>query len=310
MQLEFDDLPTVALFARVVELRSFTRAAAELGLGKAAVSQRIARFEARLGLQLLRRSTRKLSLTEAGMQLFQHAASLVELTRAAEGALSRGENPSGRVKLNAPATIHRGLLARALHAFLVQQPAVSLSVTLDDRLVDLVEGDYDVALRVVPKSGRSAVSRKLGSDRVVVVGSPEYLARAPAIATPFDLIQHSCLRNAALPLRVDWRLDTKRQNFSVPVRSRFESADFGLLHEAALAGTGLLVTLRMTVEGDLSAGRLVQVLDAYSTSPLGIYAIFAERARPTSAARALVDHLARALRGTARNESFRSCAAS
>jgi DNA-binding transcriptional LysR family regulator len=280
----------------VVELRSFTRAAAELGLGKAAVSQRIARFEARLGVQLLRRSTRKLSLTEAGMQLFEHAASLVELTRAAEGALSQGQAARGSVKLNAPASIHRGHLARALQSFLEREPAVSLNVTLDDRLVDLVEGDYDVALRVVPASARSAVSRKLGTDRVVVVGSPAYLARAPAIATPFDLIQHSCLRNSALPLRVDWRLDSRTQSVSVPVRSRFESADFGLLYEAALAGVGLLVTLRMTVESELAAGRLVQVLGTYSASPLGIYAIFAERGRPTSAARALVDHLARALR--------------
>jgi DNA-binding transcriptional LysR family regulator len=295
MQLEFEDLPTIALFGRIVELRSFTQAAAELGLGRAAVSQRIARFEARLGVQLLRRSTRILSLTEAGMQLYEHAADLVALKRAAEGALSQWRAPRGRVKLNAPATIHRGLLAHALQGFLELEPAVSLSVTLDDRLVDLVEGDYDVALRVIPPSGLRAVARKLGTDRVVVVGSPAYLARAPAILTPFDLIQHSCLRNSALPLRVDWRLDTRKQSFSVPVRSRFESADFGLLHEAALAGVGLLVTLRMTVESDLHAGRLVQVLEPYSASPLGIYAIFAERGRPTSAARALVDHLARAL---------------
>ena len=299
MQLHFEDLPTIALFGRIVELRSFTKAAAELGLGKAAVSQRVARFEARLGVQLLRRSTRKLSLTEAGMQLFEHAASLVELTRAAESALSQGQAPRGRVKLNAPATIHRGLLAQALQTFLVREPGVSLSVTLDDRLIDLVEGDYDVALRVVPPSGLRAVARKLGTDRVVVVGSPAYLASAPPILTPFDLIQHSCLRNSALPLRVDWRLDTRRQSFRVPVRSRFESADFGLLHEAALAGVGLLVTLRMTVESDLRAGRLVQVLAEYSAAPLGIYAIFAERGRPTSAARALIEHVARSLRDAA-----------
>src|SRR4051812_50151236 len=124
MQLQFDDLPTIALFGRVVELRSFTLAAAELGLSKAAVSQRVARFEARLGVQLLRRSTRKLSLTEAGMQLFEHAASVVELTRAAEGALSQASAPRGKVKLNAPATIHRGLLPRALFAFLEPEPAV------------------------------------------------------------------------------------------------------------------------------------------------------------------------------------------
>jgi DNA-binding transcriptional LysR family regulator len=235
-------------------------------------------------------------LTEAGMQLFAHAASLVELTRAAEGALSEGRAPRGKVKLNAPATIHRGLLAKALLGFLEQHPAVSVSVTLDDRLVDLVEGDYDVVLRVVPPSGRSAISRKIGSDRIVIVASPEYLARAPAVTTPYDLIQHSCLRNSAIPARVDWRLDDGRRHFSVPVRSRFESGDFKLLHEAALAGLGLLVTLRMTVEEDLRAGLLRQVLPEYTAAPLGIYAIFAERGRSTSAARVLVDHVARALR--------------
>ena len=296
MPLAFEDLPTIALFARVVELGSFTRAATEAGLGKAAVSQRIARFEARLGVQLLRRSTRKLSLTEAGLQLFEHAASVVELTHAAEGALSRGRAPRGRVKLNAPATIHRGLLARALLAFLARQPSVSLSVTLDDRLLDLVEGDYDVALRVVPASGRSAVSRKIGSDRIVVVAAPEYLAHAPALNTPFDLIQHCCLRNSAIPARIDWRFEQSRRSFSVPVSSRFESADFGLLLEATLAGLGLMVTLHMTVDQELRAGRLRQVLPEFTASPLGIYAIFAERGRPTSASRALVDHVARALR--------------
>jgi DNA-binding transcriptional LysR family regulator len=297
MQIEFEDLPTIALFGRVVELGSFTRAAAEAGLGKAAVSQRVARFEARLGVQLLRRSTRKLSLTEAGMRLFEHAASVVELTRAADGALSQGRAPRGRVKLNAPATIHRGLLARALFTFLEREPAVSLSVTLDDRLLDLVEGDYDVALRVVPASGRSAVSRKVGSDHIVVVGAPAYLDRAPALSTPFDLIQHSCLRNSAIPARVDWRFEQKRRSFSVPVRSRFDSADYELLYQATLAGVGLMVTLRMTVEDDLKTGRLRQVLPEFTATPLGIYAIFAERARPTSASRALVDHIARALRG-------------
>ncbi|MES1173081.1 MAG: LysR family transcriptional regulator [Myxococcales bacterium] len=297
MHIAFEDLPTLALFGRVVELGSFTRAAAEASLGKAAVSQRIARFEARLGVQLLRRSTRKLSLTEAGMQLFEHAASVVELTRAADGALSQGRAPRGRVKLNAPATIHRGRLARALFTFLEREPAVSLSVTLDDRLLDLVEGDYDVALRVVPASARSAVSRKLGSDQIVVVGSPEYLARAPALSTPFDLIQHSCLRNSAIPARVDWRFEEKRRTFSVPVRSRFESADYELLYQATLAGAGLMVTLRMTVEEDLQSGRLRQVLPEFTATPLGIYAIFAERGRQTSASRALVDHIARVLRG-------------
>ena len=116
------------------------------------------------------------------------------------------------------------------------------------------------------------------------------------LRTPFDLIQHSCLRNAAVPARIDWRFEQARRSFSVPVRSRFESADYELLHQAALAGVGLMVTLRMTVEDDLKTGRLRQVLPEFNAEPLGIFAIFAERRRGSSASRALVEHIARSLR--------------
>jgi DNA-binding transcriptional LysR family regulator len=297
MHVTVEDLPALALFARVVQLHSFTAAADASGLAKAAVSQRIARLERRLGVQLLRRSTRRLSVTESGMRLFEHASTLLELTRAADAALSSDTSLRGRLRLNAPGTIHRGALARSLAAFLEQHPAVVLSVTLDDRLIDLVTGDFDVVLRVTEAERRTSVARKLGADRIVVVGAPAYLAACPPLASPFDLVQHSCLRNAALPERVDWRLGRRGRRYAVPVRSRFDSADFGLLHAAALAGVGLLVTLSMTVAEDLAAGRLVEVLGNYQSEPLGIYAMLAERTPAAPLARALVQHLARTMRG-------------
>lgn len=300
MRLTLDDLPALSLFARVVELRSFTAAAHESGLAKAAVSQRISRLEGRLGVQLLRRSTRKLSLTDDGMRLFEHAARLADVARAAEGALAAGTSPRGKVRLNAPATIHRGRLAEALRTFLERNPAVGLCVTLDDRLVDLVEGDFDVLIRVIEPSRRTSVARKLATDRVVVVGAPRYLEASPPLLSPYDLAQHDCLRNSAIPERIDWRLGTRGRRYTVPIRSRFESADFALLHQAALAGVGLFVTLSMTVTDDLAAGRLREVLADYSGESLGIYALVAERTRPTSAARALIEHLARALRSPQR----------
>jgi DNA-binding transcriptional LysR family regulator len=296
MRVDVEDLPALALFARVVQLRSFTAAAAEAGLGKAAVSQRITRLEERLAVQLLRRSSRKLSLTADGMRLFEHAASLVDVTRAANSALAAGHTPRGRVKLNAPASLHRGELARSLQQFLVQYPAVTLHVTLDDRLLDLVEGDYDVLLRVIETKSRTFVARKLASERIVVVGSPAYLDRAPPLSTPYDLVHHVCLRNAALPERVDWRLGRRGERTWVPVRSQLESADFGLLYEAALAGAGLLVTLSRTVRDDLRAGRLRAVLTDYSSEPMGIFAVVAERAKPSAATRALIEHLVRSFR--------------
>ncbi len=296
MRVDFEDLPALALFARVVQLRSFTAAAEEASLGKAAVSQRITRLEQRLQVQLLRRSSRKLSLTADGLRLFEHAATLVEVARAADGALASGEAPRGKVKLNAPASLHRGELANALQAFLQRHPFVTLHVTLEDRLVDLVEGDYDVLLRVVEPKSRTFVARKLGAERIVVVGAPGYLDHAPALGTPYDLVHHTCLRNAAIPERIDWRLGRRGERYSVPVRSRLESADFTLLHQAALAGSGLLVTFQRTVSEDLRQGRLRTVLDAYTGEPLGVYAVVAERARPSPATKALVEHLVRAYR--------------
>lgn len=296
MHLSLEDLPALALFARVVQLHSFTAAADASGLAKAAVSQRIARLEQRLGVQLLRRSTRRLSVTEAGMRLFEHASALLDVAGAADAALSSGEALRGKLRLNAPSSIHRGLLSRALASFLAQHPGVTLSITLDDRLVDLVTGDFDVLLRVVEAGRRTSVARKLGSDRVAVVAAPSYLDASPEPSTPYDLVQHSCLRNSALPERVDWRLGKRGRRYSVPVHSRFESADFALLHEAALAGVGLLVTLAMTVREDLAAGRLREVLTSYQSEPLGIYALLAERAPAAPAARALVQHLARFFR--------------
>jgi DNA-binding transcriptional LysR family regulator len=296
MRVGFDDLPALSLFARVVELRSFTSAAEESGLAKAAVSQRISRLERRLGVQLLRRSTRKLSLTDDGMRLFEHAARLVEVARAADGAITAGSSPRGTVRLNAPSTIHRGRLAEALRTFLHRHPAVGLSVTLDDRLVDIVEGEFDVLIRVIEPSRRTSFARKLASDRVVVVGAPRYLDTSPPLASPYDLAQHVCLRNSAIPERVDWRLGVRGRRYTVPIRSRFESADFALLREAALAGVGLFITLSMTVVDDIAAGRLRDVLDGYTGESLGIFAMVAERARPHSAARALIEHLSKALR--------------
>jgi DNA-binding transcriptional LysR family regulator len=300
MHVNLEDLPALALFARVVQLHSFTAAANASGLAKAAVSQRIARLEKRLGVQLLRRSTRRLSVTEAGMRLFEHATTLLEVASAAESALSQDGALRGRLRLNAPGTIHRGRLARALASFLELHPDVALSVTLDDHLVDLVTGDFDVVLRVVEADRRTSVARKLGSDRIIVVGAPSYLATAPPLATPFDLVQHSCLRNAALPERVDWRLGKRGRRFTVAVPSRFESADFELLHAAALAGMGLFVTLAMTVSDDVAAGRLAEVLTEYQSEPQGIYAILAERTHAAPAARALIAHLARVFSGAAR----------
>lgn len=296
MTVSLEDLPALALFARVVQLHSFTAAAEVSGLAKAAVSQRIARLEQRLGVQLLRRSTRRLNVTEAGMRLFEHASALLELAGAADAALSLAQPLRGRLRLNAPGSIHRGLLSRALGGFLAQHPGLAMSVTLDDRLVDLVTGDFDVVLRVVEAGRRTSVARKLGSDRVAVVAAPGYLADCPPLSSPYDLVQHSCLRNSALPERVDWRLGKRGRRYTVPVHTRFESADFALLHAAALAGVGLLVTLAMTVREDLAEGRLREVLTGFQSEPLGIYAFLAERAPAAPAARALVQHLARAFR--------------
>ena len=290
----YEDLPSMALFARVVQLRSFSAAARQAGVAKSAVSKRVAALEARLGVRLLVRTTRNLSLTADGLRFYEHCAALLGAAEAAEDAVRESSRaPRGPVRINAATAFSELYLASAIAAFLREYPEVTIHLTADNRFVDLAEGGFDLVIRIATRLQGAFVARRLAGVRPVVVGAPGYLARAGTPQTPDELIHHNCLHYALVPLQDEWRFRIGGKGVAVPTRGNFVATDGSVLREAAIAGLGLAVTPRFQVAAELASGRLVSVLDDYVAGELGIFAVMQGRTNVPARVRLLVDFLAR-----------------
>ena len=293
MKPPLEDLASMALFAQVVRLRSFTAAAREAGLAKSAVSKRVRLLEERLGVRLLVRTTRKLGLTDDGLRFYEHCAALVAAAAAAEEAVAGASTVlRGTVRINAPVTLAQMFLARALAPLLARAPGLAVEVTADDRMVDVIEGGFDVVIRVSRLADSTLVSRRLASDRLVVAGAPAYLAARGRPTTPAELIGHECLHYTLVPLPAEWRFRGARGALTVPVHGRFAASDGTVLREAALAGVGLIVVPHFMVARDVEAGRLELVLEGARRAEIGVHALLGARQVPART-RAVVEHLGR-----------------
>jgi DNA-binding transcriptional LysR family regulator len=192
----------------------------------------------------------------------------------------------------APATFAELYLAAPMTTFLARHPHVRVELLTSDRLVDLVEEGFDLAVRITRLADSSLVARKLASDRVVVVGAPAYLSRAGIPRTPADLVRHECLRSAHIPPSGEWGFRGLSAGASVAGGGRFVSSDATVLREAAVAGLGLTVLPRCMVAPELAAGRLVSVLDRYPRhGEIGVYAVHPHRRHVPPKVRAVVDFL-------------------
>jgi len=288
-----DRYASLALLARVVHHRSFSAAAREAGLAKSAVSRRVAELERGLGVRLLNRSTRTLSLTEEGARVLEHARTLVAAGEAAQEVAGQATAAvRGTLRLNATAAFSQLFLVRALAEFVAAYPEVEAHLSTDDRRVDLVEGGFDVVIRIGRLTDSGLVARRLATDRLVVCGSPAYLARAGLPRSPTDLVQHACLHYALVSRGAEWRFDQGGRTIEVPTRGPFTCTDGLGLREAALAGAGLAVLPSMLVAQDVAAGRLVLVLEGARRAELGVHALTAHRTQLPPRVRALLSFLA------------------
>lgn len=287
-----DDVTSMVLFAKVVQLRSFTAAAREAGVAKSAVSKRVADLEARLGVRLLSRTTRKLALTEDGMRVYEHCAAMLAAAEGAREAVEGAdERPRGKLRVNAPVALARMHLVRPIARFVEAHPDVDVELTADDRLVDVVEGGYDLVIRVSRLEPSSLVARRLASDRVVVCGAPAYLARRGRPETPSELVDHDCLHYTLVAKNREWRFGGRRDPVSVPVRSRFGCNDGDLLRRAAIAGVGLTILPYFFVARDVLEGRLELVLEGARRGEVGIYALFPQRKQMPARAKVFLQYL-------------------
>jgi DNA-binding transcriptional LysR family regulator len=287
-----DQIASLALFARVVQHRSFSAAAREAGLAKSAVSRRIAELERTLGVRLLHRTTRTLSLTEEGVRVHEHARALVASADAVQDVVGVATGAvRGTLRLNATGVFSQLYLTSAVVRFLALQPEVEVHLSTDDRLVDVVEGGFDVVFRIGRLTDSSLVARRLGTDRLVVCASPEYLARAGTPRVPADLLRHACLHYALVSRAAEWRFRQGNRTLEVSTRGAFSCTDGLSLRAALLAGGGLAAVPSMLVAEDVAAGRLHLVLEGARHVEFGIHAVTAHRTHVPPRVRALLDFL-------------------
>jgi DNA-binding transcriptional LysR family regulator len=290
-----DNLADVAVFVRVVERGSFTRAADELELSRAVVSKYLTRLEERLGVRLLNRTTRRLSLTEAGAELFAASRGALERIAEAEGAITRLQRePRGTLKINAPMSFGILELAPALPEFLRKHPDIQVDLRMDDRQVDLVEEGFDVGVRITQRlAASSLVARRLATCRQWVCASPSYLAEHGEPESPEDLSAHNCiLYQYALAANV-WRFRAPGgRDIAVAVTGNLRANNGIAEREAAVRGVGILLTPSFYVGEELRSGKLVRLLREYSLPELGIHVVYPKREFVAPKTRAFVDFLA------------------
>lgn len=295
-----EDLSAMAVFARVVEMESFSGAARALGLSKSAVSKRVGRLEDRMGLRLLNRTTRRLSLTEAGAAFYQGCRRVVAEAEAAERAVSRlASAPRGRLKVNAPMSFGVRHLAPALPDFMARYPELNVDLTLNDRVVDLVEEGFDLAIRIARLAESSLIARRLAPNRLVLCAAPSYLAAHGAPRAVEDLKGHECLLYSYQTAGDAWRLCGPGGERRLAVTGRLRINNGDALLAAALGGLGVALLPCFICGQDLRAGRLIQVLPAWSgPADTAIAAVYPASRNLSPKVRVFVDFLTERFSGT------------
>ena len=285
-------------FNAVVDAGSFVKASEALNLSKAAVSRYVVDMETRLGVRLLHRTTRRLSLTEEG-QVF-HARSkelLAGLDEAEAEITSRSAQASGLLRVNAPVTFGILHLAPLWGAFRAQNPKVTLDITLSDRVVDLLEDGYDLAIRIGQLEASTLVSRQLATTRVLLCASPPYLATHGTPVHPSDLASHAVIAYSYWSGRDEWRFDGPQGPVSVTTRPCIRTNSGDTCRAAALAHQGIILQPSFLVGQDLAQGTLVELMPEFRSVELGIYAVYPTRQHVSAKVRLLIDFLTGQLEG-------------
>jgi DNA-binding transcriptional LysR family regulator len=291
------DLEGLAVFAKIVELRSFAAAAADLGLSKATVSKAVGRVETRLGTRLFNRTSRRLALTDAGRTLAERAARILAEGEAAESeALAQSATPRGLVRLAAPMSFGIGEIAPLLPEFLAEFPDVAVDLHLSDAVVDLIGGGFDMALRIAALPDSSLLARRLCGVPRSLVAAPEYLERHGRPTHPSELAHHACLGYAYLPSPETWRfVGSAGEEASVRPSGPLRANNADALMPALLAGLGLAVQPQFIVSEALADGRLEAVMSEWSVPPIALHLVMPPGGPRPARIEALAAFLARRL---------------
>jgi len=292
---QISDLNDLRLFAEVVEHGSYTAAAKSLGLQTSKLSRRVRALEEELGIRLLNRTSRSLSLTETGRRFHQHCLALVAESRAAREVIEQTRTrPQGTVRISCPIPLLSSGIAEVIARYLEENPLVQVLVDATNRRVDVIEEGLDFAIRVrlPPLEDSDLAVRQLGLSTLVLAASPEFLARHPAPESLESLQGWPTLAMASNSERYAWTLyDTDGEPVSLTHRPRLATDDLASLRIAALRGLGVTMLPREFVEEDLREGRLRQLLPQLAAKTGLVHAIFPTRRGMVSAVRQLLDAL-------------------
>lgn len=289
------DLVDLNAFLAIADERSFTRAAARLGTSQSALSHQLRRLEARLGVQLLARTTRSVTLTPAGENLLEGLRPAFDTIGASLGAVSvLRERPGGRIRITAPRHAATSLLWPALRRFVVDHPDIEIEVSVDTALRDLVSDRFDAGVRLGELVSDNMVAVRIGPDlRLAAVATPEYLAHSGIPTTPRDLTEHVCI-NFRLPGSgriYAWEFEKRRQQMKVRVVGRLVFDDPDMVLRAALDGLGIAFLMEDQVSEMIRKRRLVRVLEDWCPAFSGYHLYYPTRRNNSAAFRLLIERL-------------------
>jgi DNA-binding transcriptional LysR family regulator len=294
-----DRLRAFEVFVTVVSRGGFARAADALDTSPANVTRYVNELEAHLGTRLLNRTSRKLSLTEGGETLYARCKSILDDVAEAEGLVSSASmEPRGRLRINAPVSFGIRHLAPLWPEFMRKYPGVELDVALIDRVVDIVDEGYDLAIRISRAGSTDHAARKLATSRNILCASPAYLARSGHPATPAGLIDHRCIGYTYAATGDEWQLiDAESKPHPVRVNCHMHTNNGDTARAAALAGQGVIWQPTFLVGNDLHAGTLVRVLPEYHLPEIDVLALYPSRRHLSAKTRAVIDFLVDAFGG-------------
>lgn len=289
-----DRFAAIEAFVRVAENQSFSAGSRKLGKSKSLISRQIAGLEAELGVRLFHRTTRSLTLTEAGRGFLERATRiLTDMDDAILSASSLQSTPRGCLRINAPMSFGFLHLAPALPDFLRRYPDIQVDMVMNDRLVDLVDEGFDVAVRIGRLTDSSLIVRKLSPIRIAVCASPAYLAQHGEPQTPSDLVNHHCLINSTTTPSNEWRfIRPDGQHWPVNIHGQLRANNGDALKAAVINGLGLTMLPTFIVGEDMQAGRLVSVLTDFIPQDSALHAVYPHSRLLSPKVRAFVDFLA------------------
>lgn len=277
-----DRLTCMQTFIRIVESGSISSAAEEVGQSSQLTGKQLRALEQSLGIQLISRTTRSQSLTEAGKTFYESARIILAEVEEAEALIAQTQSvPKGNLRVSAPITFGSQLLAAELPEYLLENPEITLELYLSNRTVDLLEERFDVVFRTGELPDSQLIARRLSPYQMVMCAAPSYIKRAEALEVPGDLSRHQCLIFTHTAMRTEWKFTGPDGPLTVQVTGRFKTDNSEALRAAALAGLGIIMQPLPLLSADISAGRLVRLLNKYEPAGRPVHVLYAQDRRMT-----------------------------